>query len=37
MSYKFSALDKNNLYHDIRKAIKEKDLNEASQDILFLS
>ncbi len=36
MSYKFTALDKNNLYHKIRLSIKEKELNEAAQDILFL-
>lgn len=36
MTYKFSALDKNNLYHKIRLNIKEKELNEAAVDILLL-
>lgn len=36
MGFKFSPIDKNNLYHDIRLRIKEKNLNEATQSILFL-
>lgn len=36
MGFKFSVIDKNNLYHDIRLRIKEKNVNEATQSILFL-
>ena len=36
MSFKFNPEVKNNLYHDIRVRIKEKNINEATQSILFL-
>lgn len=36
MGFKFSVIDKNNLYHNILLNIKEKNTNEAAQSILFL-